>query len=128
VTIRVVFKSREPQTQTRCRIGIENGFGSRIALLENVLSGHDLVLEQPLTEMYCRVPELPLVPGQYYLSVELAGLAGWNLSLQNVAELRVDHGDYFGSGKMVDASWAGSVLVHQSWTSRRREEAVLHQN
>ncbi len=126
VTFRVVFKSSELPTVVRCRIGIENTFGARVALLENLLTGHDLSLEQPFTEFFCRVPALPLVPGQYYLSVELTGTAGWMLSLQNVAELQVDHGDYYGSGKMIDASWAGSVLVKQAWRAARRADPMVN--
>jgi lipopolysaccharide transport system ATP-binding protein len=122
VTFRVVFRSREYPAGVRLRIGIENAFGARVALLENTLSGYDLTLEQPVTEMFCRVPSLPLVPGQYYLSVELAGNAGWMLSMQNVAELLVDHGDFYGSGKMIDAGWAGSVLVRQQWRAERRDD------
>src|SRR5262249_42520084 len=97
----------------------ENVFGVRVSLLTTELVRQDLCLEGPLTEVRCRVPDLPLVPGDYHLSVEVAGLTGWVLSLPNVAGLRVEDGDVFKDGKMMDASWVGSVLLHHDWNARR---------
>jgi lipopolysaccharide transport system ATP-binding protein len=122
VTFRLLVRHPGPAELTRVRLGVENAFGARVSLLTTELVRQDLALDAPLNEVRCRVPDLPLVPGDYQLSLELTGLTGWQLSLPNVAPLRVENGDFFKTGKMTDATWFGSVLLHQDWDARRVKE------
>jgi lipopolysaccharide transport system ATP-binding protein len=123
VTFRLLVRHPGPAELVRIRLGIENAFGMRVGLLTTELVRQDLWLDGPLTEVLCRAPDLPLVPGNYHLSVELTGLSGWQLSLPNVTELRVENGDFFKTGKMMDATLLGSVLLHHGWEARRVKEA-----
>jgi len=69
----------------------------------------------------CRWPKVGLKAGTYMgtLSCSINGeLAD---KLENSIEIEVETGDYFGSGKAMDASQGNSVFMH-SWDSRAQNE------
>jgi lipopolysaccharide transport system ATP-binding protein len=62
----------------------------------------------------CRIPEMPLLPGRYYLTLQ-GGVPGASLDrFERVAYIDVNPSDFFGSGRIPGAS-AGRFLVRHEW-------------
>jgi lipopolysaccharide transport system ATP-binding protein len=122
VSLRLLFNAKEDIGQAVVNVGIENSLGIRVALLSNLLVGQDLVLRGSQTEILCRIPTLPLAPGEYSMSVKLSGSLGPLISAPNSVPFRVETGDFFGSGKMIEKWWLGSTLIRHDWTVRESKE------
>ena len=98
-------------------IGINDVTGRRIAALSNLLVDEEVRIGTPATSIVCRVPDVPLAPGEYSLEVHIQGPDQTEILLPNAAALRVESGDFFGSGKMVEAWWIGTMLIRHHWTT-----------
>jgi lipopolysaccharide transport system ATP-binding protein len=96
-------------------IGIDDVAGRRVAVLSNLLVDEVVRVAPPATEIRCDVPEVPLAPGEYNLEVHIMGPGSVDILCPNAATLRVESGDFFGSGKMVEEWWVGSALVRHHW-------------
>ena len=118
VTLRLLFDSKEEIGQAVVDVGIENSLGSRVALLSNLLVGQDLEMHRSSAEVLCRIPALPLAPGEYSLTIKLSGPVGAIVWAPNSVSFRVETGDFFGSGKMLEKWWLGSTLIRHDWSVR----------
>jgi lipopolysaccharide transport system ATP-binding protein len=118
VVLRMIFETRQDVGQAVVDVGIENSLGIRVALLSNLLVGEDLQLRGSSSEVLCRIPSLPLAPGEYSLSIKLSGTLGQIIFARNSVPFRVETGDFFGSGKMMEKWWLGSTLIRHDWTVR----------
>ena len=70
----------------------------------------------------CIIPELPLAPGLYSISVWARSSGKWLDSVDLAAYFRVEAGDFFGSGKLPDNRQG--VLVRHSWETMNNEEGA----
>ena len=124
----VTCRTSGPAGKFGVDIGIDDMAGRRVAVLSNLLTDEEVRIAPPATVIVCHVPEVPLAPGEYALEVHLQGPNDAEILLPGAASLRVESGDFFGSGKMVEAWWVGSALVRHHWTTEplsRREERAL---
>ncbi|HYM39207.1 MAG TPA: ABC transporter ATP-binding protein [Thermoplasmata archaeon] len=118
-SIRVEVQCADPVGTVAVDLGIDDSAGRRVAVLSNLMAGEDLQLGPPSTAIVCRVPQVPLAPGEYTIEVHLMGPNDLDLLRPAAANLRVESGDFFGSGKMVEAWWVGSTLIRHHWAAER---------
>ncbi len=116
------LRSKKIYKNTIVSIGIDNGFGTRVALLANILTGKSTLIKEGLSSVFCKISDFPLVPGQYTLSIKISTMTEVLIWAPSIISINVEAGDFFNSGKIITASWVGSVLIKHSWTS---EELVL---
>ncbi len=114
-TIRAIYETQGVSGGITIDIGFDDNAGRRVASVSNLLTAEDLQIAGPLTAFSCRIPEVPLAPGEYTLSVALRGSHDLDLLCPNAGILRVESGDFFGSGKMVESWWIGTALIRHSW-------------
>lgn len=101
----------------------------RVQVAITVLDQHDRVLfaldnEQSASvveidragALVCRIPELPLAPGTYRITIWAA--VGGTVAdyVRHAAEFTVSPADFFGSGRLPDHPKFGPFLVHHRWT------------
>jgi lipopolysaccharide transport system ATP-binding protein len=97
-------------------IGVDDWVGARVFSLLTRNTSVLLVPSAASFKVVCQINELPLVPGQYTLSLS-AGTTHETLldALDNAVTFRVEAGDFFGSGKLPAAN-LGRVLVRSEWS------------
>ncbi|MHA2404110.1 MAG: ABC transporter ATP-binding protein [Candidatus Kariarchaeaceae archaeon] len=89
-------------------------FGRPLFLCRSDIQGKEFDQIPQKGSVYCRVPKLPLPPGDYRINLhaELNGsVADW---LMDAYKLTVIEGDYFGSGRLPDRG-RGGLLVDHFW-------------
>jgi lipopolysaccharide transport system ATP-binding protein len=117
--IRCTFDTKDVTGSVAIDIGIDDTAGRRIANVSNLLTDEELRIDSPTTSFVCRIPQVPLAPGDYNLPVTLRGPHELELLCPTGVTLRVESGDFFGSGKMVESWWIGTSLMRHSWTAER---------
>jgi lipopolysaccharide transport system ATP-binding protein len=113
--IRCTVETHDVSGSVAIDIGFDDSTGRRVANVTNVLTNEDLRIDSPLTVFSCRIPEVPLAPGEYNMIITLRGPQNLWLVCPSGATLRVESGDFFGSGKMVESPWIGTSLIRHSW-------------
>jgi lipopolysaccharide transport system ATP-binding protein len=98
-------------------IGVDDWMGSRIFSLTTYFSDSELPsLEKPC-RVSCRIDEVPLAPGRYTLSLSAGNLQNPYIdALENAMSFDIDSVDYYGNGRVPEASF-GRVLVRSRWAS-----------
>jgi lipopolysaccharide transport system ATP-binding protein len=98
-------------------VGFDNQWGQRICTVTTFLSRCDLPALADRCRVRCLIPELPLVPGAYTLTLNV-GTSQEPLidHLENVVSLEVLPADFFGTGRMVTSAW-GNTLVRSDWAA-----------
>ena len=94
-------------------VGIYDSFGRALSFLENVPLHQELTLRGEGGVLRCRIPRLPLVPGDHYLNIHIraAGvLFDW---VQHAMHFTVHAGDFFGTGKLTHTALGGVFLQHE---------------
>jgi lipopolysaccharide transport system ATP-binding protein len=119
-TFLLELEPQEQITNTIISIGVDTIQGHRVCLLANVLLAQSIALESPRTIVACRVPVLPLSPGNYTLSIKITGRSEVLIWCPHVAILEVVGGDFFKTGKLLEESWVGTTLVPHTWFVRDR--------
>jgi lipopolysaccharide transport system ATP-binding protein len=117
-SIRALFRVTGEPGPVAVDIGIDDSAGRRVAFLTNMLTDEDLRIRPPVTALVCNVPEAPLAPGDYSLSLHLVGPNELDVWCPEAGTLRVESGDFFGSGKMVEGWWVGSTLFRHHWEAQ----------
>lgn len=106
-------------------VGIDNLLGDRITVLTTQAVGATIESLPPgrsLVEF--TIPQLPLVPGRYYLTLFVTGnfaIADW---IQNGAMFDVEYGDFFGTGRSVPEGH-GSILMRYQVRSGKATGSVM---
>jgi len=74
----------------------------------------------------CHIPNLPLVPGVYRMSIfcKVDGQAVAD-EIEGAAEMTVASGDFFGTGKIFGAETGFPLLVHHRWEMLGSEAPAL---
>jgi lipopolysaccharide transport system ATP-binding protein len=105
------FKLKESKRNILLGFGIENSDGLRIFSLNNVISNN--VIEKDLEEGVAvfEIPELPLLPGTYFVSMSIVEAQGkWIDFIERAFSFNVIPDDVFGSGRIIEKS-QGVVFV-----------------
>jgi lipopolysaccharide transport system ATP-binding protein len=116
--LRIAISYDAPASVEDPRFGVivESRDGEPLFFLHTVLQNDKrLVLPQRGT-VYCDIPFLPLVPGQYWMSFLCAGKEGRVDFLDRPMRIHVEGGDCFGSGRLPPQG-AGKFLVQATWTT-----------
>lgn len=112
--IKIYFEHNEPLKDPYFGIFFESQMGIRIFWLQTQLQKGILPDLPSSGSIICRVPKLPVVPGQYYLSVG-CGASQRQLDLIGRAcSLTVYEADVFGTGRLPKPK-QGMVLVDAEW-------------
>jgi lipopolysaccharide transport system ATP-binding protein len=104
-------------------IQVEDSCGIPLFVLSTKFSGGPLPVRGP-TRVVCEVPELPLAPGRYWLSLALgAPRSPANDEISRAAWFEITPADYFGNGRL---PWAvrGRFLVRSQWSAAPVETAT----
>lgn len=126
IRIRIHYESEEtgPIGAVFPQIAVSGLFGQSLFVLLSRASGSELTIP-PNGSMVCEIPRLPLVPGAYVFDVwcKVGGeMADW---IQHAGSLRVEEGDFYGTGKLPTIE-TGEMLVEHSWGVARCEEGSDH--
>ncbi|MEW6657705.1 MAG: ABC transporter ATP-binding protein [Thermodesulfobacteriota bacterium] len=106
-----------PLREVAGHIMVADGSRYRIFSFLSEIVGEPFSSLPPSGRLICRVPDLPLLPGNYDL--HFSCLVGRQLAdkMHFAASLVVAEGDFFGTGRLfTDRDAYGNVLVHHSWT------------
>ena len=98
-------------------LGINTLLGERLLTLFTRFDPNQPLLEHDLvdgTTIYCRIPQLPLVPGRYYLTLYLDRPSEIVDRVQDQIELEVLPNDYYGTG-MLPTDSQGPIIARQEW-------------
>ncbi len=104
----------ESLRNTVLSITIHNAVGQCLLLFDNEMVGCDFASLPSTGRLNCLIKRFPLAPGQYHVNLycEVNGsLADW---IQQAAQLTVEPGDFYGTGRLPPASHGG-VLVSHKW-------------
>jgi lipopolysaccharide transport system ATP-binding protein len=95
-------------------VSIINEMGVSIACLFNDIAGNHFLNLPPRGRLRCRVPNLPLMPGRYTLTLAMIVEGVKTDKISDAAQFTVIEGDFFGTGKLPPAH-LGYSLIHQTW-------------
>jgi lipopolysaccharide transport system ATP-binding protein len=107
---------KQPAKRADVHIALSAMPGENLSLLSSTVAGSDLALPGERCRVLCRVDDLPLVPGSYDVAVKVLADGETLFFRRQAARLSVEPGDFFGSGRLPPAPWAGQVLLKQAWT------------
>ena len=120
VLIRLRFSAREkvPGHQLNLGLGINTILGQRLATLYTRFDPDQQLKSIEVedgTEIECRLPELPLRPGRYFMTLYLDQTGGELLDrIQNQVEFEILTADYFGTGQLPSDS-QGDLMLRHHW-------------
>jgi len=115
-TFRFVVETTNRRANVTGSVGVNSLIDDgRICVFYSPLTGSELALEPPLTNLDCHVPKFPLMPGRYRLTLKLTSGAQTLAYIPAAVEVDVASGDFFGTGRLPEAPWAGHVLVEHEW-------------
>jgi lipopolysaccharide transport system ATP-binding protein len=114
LTFRVTGESRERLRSPVVGIRIDNTFGQRVTTLH---PSHRSSQEFPTSacgrfEFSCRVADLAVVPGEYFVTLALEGNGGRLETIENAMNFTVRLTDYFGTGAKPSP---GIVVCREDW-------------
>ncbi len=110
VTIEIGIDNAETLTEPYVEFVIMDALGTRIALVSSRVQKPDLGPLPPRGTIAFEFETLPLLPGNYFVNVEV-GNAGHRLDfLLRAAELHIEWADVFGTG-ILQASGRGPVVL-----------------
>jgi lipopolysaccharide transport system ATP-binding protein len=119
ITISMTMEAEEPLEgrQLNLALGINTMLGERLITTYTKFDpdhaiGRTVVEEG--TEVECRIPEFPLVPGRYLVTLWLDRAGELMDRVQNQVELTVLPGDFYGTGVMPTET-QGPYAVRHSW-------------
>lgn len=100
------------------QVMIQSHVGAPLFTQANWLTGESFGELPERGSLICRIPALPLIAGQFQLGFRIMSEMRANAplldALENAAELPVDAGDFFGSGRLPGPK-GGAVLVAGEW-------------
>ena len=115
--IRMHYRAHDKKPLINCRVSLTfNSWGKTYFLASTELHTDECLTLAPEGFIDCIVPQLPLSLGVYYLGpfIEVNGIIeDW---LDSAATLRVEDGNFYGTGKDYPSGWDGkTVLVKHHW-------------
>jgi lipopolysaccharide transport system ATP-binding protein len=107
-------------------IGFDNVWGQRVCSVATYLARGALPPLEGRCQVRCQVPELPLLPGTYTLSLSVGHLQDTLLDqVEHIVALEVLPADFFGNGRLESAR-LGGTLVRSCWSVVEEREEVEH--
>ena len=119
ITIEMQVEVAKPTEHAILTIGLNDLYGSRVAVLHSEISGVDIALRRGHNSVLCHLPAFPLVPGNYGMDVLLLASNEWLLWAPNLGPLTVGAGDFYGSGRLPDPEWGGRCYLAQTWSLQK---------
>ncbi len=117
-SLRMLIKTNQKRDSIAVTIGINSiQDDKRICVMYSPLKNDTLTLTPPQTYITCQIPKVPLMPGQYHLTLKATSENQTLFYLPGKVDIEVENGDFFGSGKLPDPSWSGAILVDHNWQS-----------
>jgi len=117
VRLRVKMETSLPYSDFHLQISVYEAGGSKVCMFDSSLLGWSMELVPPGGVCECRLPVVPFMPGRYRITIR-AHASGRDLMwLTKWWEVGVIPGDFYGSGKLPNPKWGGTVLVRHSWAS-----------
>jgi lipopolysaccharide transport system ATP-binding protein len=105
----------QPVRNASVMIAVHSLLGQFLFMCGNEMSGSHFDLLRPTGRVNCRIPRLPLSPGDYGLDLHFAVngiMADW---VKKKIQFTVTGADFFGSGRLPPASHGG-LLVDHRWS------------
>ncbi len=96
------FTIQLPKTMKECTCGIhfEDGMGTRIYAHNSRWTLKKIQLEKGTHKVKCAIPEIPLIPGHYYLSFGFSSANKQIDWLERITHLEVSSTDVYGTGEL----------------------------
>jgi lipopolysaccharide transport system ATP-binding protein len=118
VTLAFTYEGAEGArlSNVRVAVGIHGRFDESLFHLSNGTSADDFKLLPSRGVLTCRIPRMPLQPGNYSFNLFCTigeDVADW---IQNAGTVSVEGGDFFGTGRMPGLE-GGPFLVGHSWSA-----------
>ena len=114
VVVRLAYRAADDLMNPVINMAIYNDLGAPITFLSNAYSGEMFGRLGAAGELRCDIPALPLAPGDYRLNVCLQVDGHDADHIFGAAQLRVNPGPFFASGKTPPAS-CGYFLCQHRW-------------
>jgi lipopolysaccharide transport system ATP-binding protein len=96
-------------------ISVKDIYDHSLFLCSNELTG-EIAAEWPRHgEVQCKIPQLPLMPGNYSINIYVAVNGAVSDWITDVAMFEVESSDFYGTGRIPPASH-GRFLVKHSWS------------
>jgi len=116
IHFRIALETSIPYGDVMATIGVHSLVDDvRICMFNSWVSGNELRLTPPGTIIHCTVPNVPLPPGNYRLTMTIKTGNTVIFYFPAVLEVAVVEGDYYGTGRLAGTSWCGLCLVHHAW-------------
>jgi lipopolysaccharide transport system ATP-binding protein len=116
ITVALRYRSAgdRPLRDVHVAVGVQGRFEEKLFHLSTSINGFEFDSLPPCGTITCEIPQLPLQPGLYTLT--LFSRVGRNVAdaLGNAAALEVEAGDFFGIGRLPPPG-EGAFLVKHSW-------------
>lgn len=114
--LRLVADEGKATRNMRISIGVHDSLGATLMLLSTELVEQTPLQLESQATVVCKIPRFPLSEGLYRLTLYLETNSIIQDWLQQAVELRVDAGNFFGTGRTVPQGWQGRcVLVDHEW-------------
>jgi lipopolysaccharide transport system ATP-binding protein len=94
-------------------LGILDGDGVPLLHCSTCALGCDLDHLGSHGRARCTIPRLPVAPGRYRINVAAMGTNGLLDRVENAAELRVEGGDFYGTGLSRTLHWSKCLVDHR---------------
>lgn len=110
--LKLDFKAKRPLMNPIVKLAIYNASGNLITYLGNEFTGDSLDTSDLVGTIVCRVPNLPLNTGTYFINVCLIDDGAEADHIASVAQFHVEAESFFPTGK---SPRYGSILCHHQW-------------
>jgi lipopolysaccharide transport system ATP-binding protein len=109
----VSFQLDKPTPHLEVTVVFQNNLGQRVMAISSVYQPDPPSADRPGDHtLVCELPSLPLLPGEYHLSIFL-DVDGMNVDrVEDAVRIIVVESDYYGNGKV---QYVGHMLVQQRW-------------
>lgn len=113
ITLTFERGSPDPVRKISLSLGINDDYGNRITHLNNDVT-NDLIGEIPsrVNSIDVFIPKLPLMPGQYYVSINAIVNGLPSDSIQNAFNFTVDQGDFYNTGRLIPSGQGNFLVSH----------------
>lgn len=113
LNIRIQYEMKEKNPNPVINFIIRNNLQQELAVFLSRDSHHGTLKLKDAGEVVLNIPKLPLLPGRYTLDYNLKFDSEITDTVQSVAVLEVEKGDFFGTGKMIDGLKNGLAVYHK---------------
>jgi lipopolysaccharide transport system ATP-binding protein len=115
IEIELTIASLQRLARPHVGIGVDDAQGARVCSWCTYFSASELPSLQEDCKIRCRVRDLPLVPGRYFLSLSMGSAHNWLVdALDQAVAFEVEAGDFFANGNLPSPD-LGKCLVRSEW-------------